>query len=256
MQNMIPLHLRTVARGLLPAAPALAVALLLSACGGDASPVAGADSSGGGASSDAPARFDPSLRDAPCSVVSAETFSGVFGMPAAEIEQHGAMGMCLYKWKEGNRILDATVHVIRVGETVAEAREHFTSATAGMDGAELDAAMDAVREQARGQADGRDGEAGAVLGAVQDASSSGSGELQFRDVPGIGDRARMQAGRGDLNVLVGNLYFSVTAYHGDRMPAPASLQQIVAAGQAWEREILPQREEQTIALARAAVAAL
>lgn len=119
-------------------------------------------------------------------VVTAETVAGVFGLPVEEIEQHSAMGMCTYNWKGDGQVLDATIHVTRVSESAAAAAEYFGRATAGLSGAELDAAMNSVREQARKQA----GEAGGT------------------------------------------------------------------ASNAWMAEVLPQREEQSIELARAALAAL
>lgn len=233
---------REVVRVFFPAASAAALALMLVGCGGDGA-----------------AKFDSSLRDAPCEVVTAETVAGVFGLPVEEIEQHSAMGMCTYNWKGDGQVLDATIHVTRVSESAAAAAEYFGRATAGLSGAELDAAMNSVREQARKQAGEAGGTTDAILGAAGEASSSGSRGIQFRDVPGIGDQARMQVGKGDLNILYGNLFFSVSAYHGapmsfaDGFPGASGL---VAASNAWMAEVLPQREEQSIELARAALATL
>ena len=248
---------RPLVRRLFPAVSAAAFALMLAGCGGDAATEGGSSGSGGQrASAKASAKFDPSLRDAPCSVVTVDTVASVFDLPVDEIEEHGSMGMCLYSWKGDGQVMDATIHVTRVSDTVADAAEYFGSATAGIGGAELDRAMESIREQARKEAGEGSAAADAVLGAAGDASRSGSGGIQFRDVAGIGDHARMQEGKGDLSILLGNLHFSVTAYHGDRMPPPDNFSEMVAASRAWMKTILPQREAQTIELARAAVAAL
>ncbi|MGY0632779.1 hypothetical protein [Luteimonas sp. A478] len=248
------------ARLLFPAASAAALALMLAGCGGDGASAAGGGGQGGSAS--ATAKFDPSLRDTPCSVITADTMATVFGLPVDEIDQHAAMGMCLYEWKSDGQVMDATIHVSRVSENAADAAKYFASATAGMSGAEVDEAMDSLREQIReNDGAGRTGDDGAaaaevLLGAAGGSSSSG---IRFRDVSGVGDQARMQVGTGDLNVLYGNLQFSVTAYHGESMPFPddfSGAAGLMAASNAWMAEILPQREEQTIELARAALSAL
>lgn len=240
----------------LPAASAAALALMLAGCGGDGAGAAGPGGAGQGASAGAKARFDPALRDAPCSVVTADTVGSVFGLPVDEIEQYAAMGMCQYNWKGDGQVMDATVHVARVSDDAAGAAKYFASTTAGISGADLDQAMDSIRGNAREKMEGDGGATDALLGAAGEASSSGSRGIQFRDVVGIGDQARMQEGRGDLSVLHGNLHFSVTAYHGDRMPLPDNLQEMVAASRAWQQTTLPQREKQTIQLAKAALAAL
>lgn len=232
--------------------------LALAACGGDAVPGA-ADSGAGGqsaAAGDAPAAggsavtYDASLRDSPCSLIGPEVVAAVFDLPVDGIKQYAAGGMCKYDWKGDGRIMNAVIHVLRVGETAAETAGYFANATAGMDAAALDAALESIREQASDEP-----AAGALLGAAGEVSRAGSGGLEFGDVEGIGDRARMQLGNGDLSVLHGNLYFSVAAFHGDRMQAPASLSEMVSASRAWHRETLSQRKEQSIALAKAALAA-
>ena len=249
---------RSAVRYVFPAMSTVAFALILAGCGGDAATEAGNSAGGGkGASANTSVRFDSSLRDAPCSVVTADTLAGVFGLPVDEIEQHASMGMCLYEWKGDGQVMDATVHVTRVSDSAAHAAEYFANATGGMTGAELDEAMDSIREQARESAGEEGTAADAVLGATGDAPRGGSGGLQFRDVAGIGDQARMRVDKGDLNVLYGNLHFSVTAYHGAQMEVTTTnMKELVAASQAWQKETLPQREEQTLEVARAAIATL
>ncbi|MGY1530174.1 hypothetical protein [Luteimonas sp. A649] len=247
---------RSPGRVQLPAVSMLALALMLAGCGGDAANAAGNPSAGGQQGlSRASAKFDPSLRDTPCSVVTIDTVATVFGLPVDEIEQHAAAGMCLYSWKGNGQVMDATIHVTRVSDNAADAADYFASATRGIGGAELDAAMDSIGEKARENA-ADSAATDALLGAAGSASRSGSGGIQFSEVMGIGDRARMQVGRGDLSVLQDNLHFSVTAYHGDRMPAPAGLAEMVAASREWHKTTLTQREQQTLALARVAVAEL
>lgn len=247
---------RSCVRAWLPAVSTVALSLALAGCGGDASNGdANVATRGTQGPAKASARFDPSLRDTPCDVVGVDTVATVFGLPVDEIEQHAAMGMCLYNWKGDGQVMDATIHVTRVSETAAEAADYFASATRGMGGDELDAALDSVRDKARETTAGN-AAADALLGADGAVSRSGSGGIQFSEVMDIGDRARMLVGKADLSVLQDNLHFSVTAYHGDRMPAPASLAEMVEASREWQKKTLAQREQQTLLLARAAVAAL
>ncbi|MEN1929959.1 hypothetical protein WCE37_13330 [Luteimonas sp. MJ250] len=250
---------RSVRSSLIPVASTATLALLLAGCGGDGAAVAGsagAGAGGTGASTSAPARFDPSLRDSPCSVVTVDTVASVFGLPAGEIEQHESSGMCLYNWKGAGMVMDATIHVTQVADDAAAAAQHFANVTRGMSSDELGKAMDGISEQARASAGPDSAAAGALLAGAADATRSASRGIEFSDVDGIGDQARMLVGRGDLRVLVDNLHFSVTAHHGERMTAPPDLTQLVAASRAWHQTTLAEREEQTIALARAAVAAL
>ncbi|MGY0652840.1 hypothetical protein ACW7GZ_13475 [Luteimonas sp. A537] len=189
-------------------------------------------------------------------MVTVDTVATVFGLPAGEIEQHESSGMCLYNWKGEGMVMDATIHVTRVADDARAAAEHFANVTRGISGAELDKAMDGVREQARENAGPDSAAADALLGGVADATRSASRGIEFSDVDGVGDQARMLVGRGELSVLVDNLHFSVTAHHGKRMTAPPDLKQLVAASRAWHQTTLAEREEQSIAVARAAVAAL
>ncbi|MEN1958338.1 hypothetical protein [Luteimonas changyuni] len=248
---------RSVRSSLIPAASTATLALLLAGCGGDGAAEAGrADAGGTGVSTSAPARFDASLSDSPCSVVTVDTVATVFGLPVGEIEQHESAGICLYNWKGDGMVMDATVHVARVAEDAAAAAQHFANVTRGMSGDELGKAMDGISEQARASAGPDSAAAGALLAGAADATRSASRGIEFSDVDGVGDQARMLVGRGDLRVLVDNLHFSVTAHHGERMAAPPDLTKLVAASRAWHQTTLAEREEQTIALARAAVAAL
>src|SRR5690606_14833214 len=84
------------------AGSAIALALLLAACGGDATVDAGGSSLGATrASPTSSVKFDTSL--APCEVVTADTVAATFDLPAHELEQTERSGMCLYRWKSGDQ---------------------------------------------------------------------------------------------------------------------------------------------------------
>lgn len=251
-----PLRLRPALAFLAPVASTAMLALLLAGCAGDADSGAGNGAAGGGGAS-ASARFDESMEDTPCKVVTLETVAGVFGLPPDEIEQNERSGNCEYSWKDEGQTLETNVHIYRVGGSTAEVAEYFGQVTQGISGADLDKAMDSVREQAREELGTDSAAADALLGAAADSTRSESGGLQFRDVEGIGDQARISVGGGDLHVLHGNLYFTVSAYHGEQMKFEGhDLTKLVSASRDWRKSVQPQREEQSQQLARAAIAAL
>lgn len=231
------------------------LALLLAGCAGDADSGAGNAAAGDGGVS-ASARFDESMRDTPCKVVTLETVAGVFGLSPDEIKQSERSGHCEYRWKNDGQTLETDVHIYRVGGSAADVASYFRQATQGISGADLDKAMDSIREQAREELGADNAAADALLGAAADSTRSESGGLQFRDVEGVGDQARISVGGGDLHVLYGNLYFTLSAYHGEQMKFEGhDLTRLVSASREWRKSVQPQREEQSLQLARAAVAA-
>lgn len=246
-------------RAALAGASAAALALLLAACGSGDTTSAGS----AGASADAAAgkRFDLSLDGDACNFVTPGTLAATFGMPADEIQQHGSRSMCIYSWKGDDRIMDVTIHLTSVADSAAEAAGTFNNATRGLSGAELDRAMAAIGEQARSSSDLSDAgraAADALVGETGKTVADESGGLRFRDVEGLGDQARILLGNGDVHVLHGNLYFSIGAYSGPQMPPPPeySAEALLKASRAWQKSIVPEREEAGIALAHAVIAAL
>ncbi len=244
-----------------PAASALSMAALVLTLGG----------CGGGATGDAGHVADSAvasqeklftLEDGACGLVTVATLATTFDVPADRIRQGGSSNICTYSWQADGQTLDVSVHLYRAADSAAKAAERFESSTRGLSGAELDSAMKAVGEEARRQGgldtQAREAAAGALLGETAGAMAGGSGGLQFRDVDGIADQARILAGNGDVHVRHGNLYFSVGAYHGPQMPPPAQYtpEALLEASRAWQKSIVPEREQAGIALARAAVASL
>lgn len=251
-------HLPRFSRVVLAGAFAAALVLLVAGCGNEA---ATSGAAGESAAASSGKRFDLSLDGDACNFVTAETLAATFGMPAEEIEHYGSGSMCMYNWRGDERTLDVTIHLTSVADTAAEAARTFNNATRGISGAELDRAMAAVAEQARKSGDLDEAGAAAadaLVGETGKAMADGSGGLQFRDVEGLGDQARVLVGNGDVHVLHGNLYFNIGAYSGPQMPPPSeyTAEALLEASRAWQASIVPEREEAGIALAHAVIATL
>lgn len=250
-------HLPRFSRVVLVGASAAALVLLVAGCGNEAATSGAA----GGSTAASGKRFELSLDGDACNFVTAGTLASTFGMPAEEIEQYGSSSMCMYNWKGDERTLDVTIHLTSVADTAAEAARTFNNATRGISGAELDRAMAAVADQARKSGDLDEAGAAAadaLVGETGKAMADGSGGLQFRDVDGLGDQARVLVDNGDVHVLHGNLYFNIGAYSGPQMPPPSeyTAEAVMKASKAWQASIVPEREEAGIALAHAVIATL
>lgn len=166
---------------------------------------------------------------------------------------------CVYQWENDTRRLDVRVQVAGIDEDAGRATSNFRSVTRGLSGTDLDRAMAGIKEQAA-----NDGGLDTVgkreaADAVVD-SSSGSAGIQFEDVDGVGDEARLalSVGAGDLHVRAGNLYFVASAYSGPEMQMPTGMTagSILAADRQWRRETMPQRRQAAIKLAEAIVQTL
>lgn len=236
------------------AAPLTAAALSLAL-------LAGCGSSSDGETAAAPTgatskvKVATSVADDPCGLLSRETLAKHFSVPADKIEQIAVASTCQWDWKDKTDRMSVSVTVSRVADDAAEVREYFDRATRSMSGQEVSDAMAKVgaEAEARGQKNGlADGMTGAMGG------KAGGKGIQFEDVSGIGDKARLQLADGRLNVLYGNLYFDVTAYHGPKMPMPDTidLQSIGKLSAQWEQETMPQRKAAAEQIAKAVIAGL
>lgn len=245
---------------------ALVPALMLAGCGGsegtDASSPATATSQAASDSRVADsANVDASLEDNPCKLLTADLVASVFEVPAAELEQGTTMSStCTYTRESGDQELKASVDVDGVHDDAETASSRFRSVTAGMSGADLDRTMDGIKKEAARESGVDGATADAVVGAAAGGSKSGSKGIQFEDVAGVGDEARMAltVGAGDLYVRVGNLNFTVSAYSGPGMTMPTEMKpgSILAASRAWQKDTLPQRKEDAIKLGKAVAASL
>lgn len=241
--------------GTLFGASALVLLPAFGACGGAA---ADADAEPTTSAAAGEARFAESLEDEPCAVVTKETVAAVFDIPAGEITADSGM-FCTYEWEGGGRTVDVTVHINSVAEDAERAASRFASATRGMSGADLDRAVDDIKQRAAESGELKGDGAREAAGAVTASVGSDRG-IQFEDVEGVGDEARLAltVGAGDLWVRVGNLIFTVSAYSGPEMPMPDELSPgaIMSASKEWQKETMPQRKEAAVKLAKAAIAAL
>lgn len=240
-------------------------ALLLAACGGTGDSAAPSQSSAASQTASAEpvadsAKVDAAIEKTPCALVTPEMVATVFDVPVAELEQSQLMSSsCEYTREGDGESLQVSVDVDGVFEDAKSAASRFRSVTAGMSGAEVDRAMAGVREEADRKGDldtaGKRGAADAII-----SGSSGSAGIQFEDVEGVGDEARLAltVGAGKLYVRSGNLNFTVAAYSGADMPMPDKITAaaIMNADKQWRSETMPQRKQAAVKLAKAVVASL
>ncbi len=171
----------------------------------------------------------------------------------ADIEQIAVSTTCQYDWKKKSDGLRANVsiNIARIADDAADAARYFDLATRSMNAEEVSDAMDKVSAEARARGQDNALTAG-VTGAI------GGKGIMFEDLSGIGDKARFQSAAGRVHVLLGNLYYEVTAYHGAEMPMPDSInmEAIRDAAAQWEKDTMPQRKEAAEQLAKAVIANL
>ena len=171
-----------------------AALLVLAGCGGQNG---AADSAEGAAEASAGARFAESLEDEPCTLLTPEVVSEVYGMPAAELEVSEYAG-CDYSWNDS----EMSIASIEVYENDESARSSFEASTRNMSAEEVD------------EATGRMEEPGATRSAAVAGEALGetafSGGIQHDPVDGVGDDAAFY--HTTLTVLKGNVTFNVEAY--------------------------------------------
>jgi len=223
-------------------------ALLLAGCGGAGEDAQTARAEGASFTSASDFKVDTTLKFDPCAFLPKGDIAAHFGLSEAEIRQRQQRSTCIYDAKNG-KLLTVEFSVRSLNEDPARTRTIFERSTQNLDPGALKQGMESVVAEA--------GESG-VPGAVSDATVGAGGILnrpegiQFMDVANIGDRARFRPASGDLNVLAGNLYFEVKAYHGPNVVlAPGSQPaDVLAATNAWLGETMPQRQQAAEDLAR------
>lgn len=223
-------------------------ALLLAGCGG-----AGEDAQTTRAEGASPAlashiKVDTAMKSDPCALLPKEDIAAHFGLAETGIRQRQQRSTCMYDAKNG-KLLTVELSVRSLNDDPERTRTIFERSTQNLDSEALKQGMDAVADEA-----GKRG----VPGAPSDATVGAGGILnrpegiQFVDVASIGDRARFRPASGDLNVLAGNLYFEIKAYHGPNVElAPGSQPaDVLAATNIWLEETMPQRKQAAEELAR------
>jgi hypothetical protein len=211
------------------------------------------------------ARFEKDMRKQGCELLTAKLVADTFGAPEADLRQTKVMG-CIYSWSEGDQMVEAQVMMLRAHKSEKSAARWFGNATRSVTKEEVTAMMETVKEKAkeREEIDTKlkkkttDQLADVATGMIADEG------IQYEDLEGVGEQARVNVGDGSIWVRVDNLTFTVSAYKGKTMTQPhyASMKpkQIIAAStkasKEWMKETAPQRTTDSTTLAKLIVAAL
>lgn len=229
----------------------------LAACGGSD------DNEAGGASSAAlsdQARFDSDIRNNGCELLTAAMVSATFDVPADDLKPMKIMG-CRYGWENDSQTIETGIAMIRAHKSEQSAAQWFGNATRSRTAEEMNAQMEEVAQRME-SSEALDTKAKKAM-AQGILSGAGSKAVNFENVAGVGDEARVNDG-GTVYVRVNNLTFMVTAYKGPEAP-PLDLQGVdlkqmaAVAGESarqWAIKTAPQRKKDGAQLARAIVAEL
>ncbi len=223
-------------------------ALLLAGCGGAGEEAQAMRSEGASPVLASDIKVDTAVKSDPCALLPKEDLAAHFQLSETGIRQRQQRSTCIYDAKNGN-LLTVEVSVRSLNDDPARTRTIFERSTQNLNSEALKEGMESVVDEA--------GERG-VAAAVSDATVGSGGILnrtegiQFVDIAGIGDRARFRPASGDLNVLAGNLYFEIKAYHGPNVELVPGSQpaDVLAATNAWLEETMPQRKQAAEELAR------
>ena len=188
-----------------------------------------------------------------------------FGVPAADLKQMKIMG-CIYTWDDDDEMIDAKVMMPRVHKSEDRAKLWFTNATKSLTKEEVDAQFEMVK----GKLDDekmlkRDIEKKTAKG-ITDIAKMGTPEegVNYEDVPGIGDEARISSADGTLWVRIGNFTMQVSAYKGGKQPKPkldpkntkGFVKATMEAQKNWLADTYEQRKADVTKLAPKVVAAV
>lgn len=212
--------------------------------------------------------FDPAdkeLRKRACEFMTKDMVAGLFGVPAAELQQMSIMG-CMYMWKKNGQVLDAKLMSIRVHKSAQMAATWFKNATANKTKAQLDAEMDSVKAKVQKQKE-LDTELKKKTAAnLTDVAKMGMPDegVSYQNVPGIGDEARVSNADGAVWVRLRNMTFHVSAFKGPEQPRPEfdpkNIKGIAKAAmesqKKWMKDTLEQRKKDAMKLAPLVVKAL
>jgi hypothetical protein len=205
-----------------------------------------------------------------CEMLTADMVATQLGVEAGALEQM-KVGGCLYSWTKEDRseLVDASIMGIFAMDDADRARKRFEDLTKSRTAKEMQEEVEAMKAAAKGDATidtaAKAEQVEAVAGMLGDLVPEGG--LQFEDVPGIGDAARVNVHDGSLVVLLGNMTFDVRAFKGK--PAPdlptevitsTDIKKLTAAAKEndakWMSETREQRRAMAIELAKVIVAKL
>lgn len=166
--------------------------------------------------------FDREITKKPCDLLTPDTVAELAGVDSSALEQRNIAGMCRYSWDGG----EASLAHLSTSATIEFARRNFENAYGNQTGEEVAKSMGVIddeleKQKAEGKTDVDPEQAKLVSGAMNNLLSGG---FQFEDVAGLGDVARFDVTRSEmqilgktmvfyansLNVLVRNLKFTVS----------------------------------------------
>ena len=210
--------------------------------------------------------FDKGLKEKTCEFLTGAAVAKAFSVPEAELEQLTVLG-CIYNWEKGDEELQARVKISIITKTEADAVTWFRNATKGMSQAEAKAAMGKIKTQAKKDAKVDTDAKKEAVDELGDAAidSNNKDGIRFRDIPGLGDEARLQLGDGAIWVRVDNMMFIVNAYKGKKAPPPSfeggvDLENFanvaLAANKKWIQDTMAERERDGVTVAKIVLEAL
>ena len=184
----------------------------------DGADEAGADGAGDDAVGPTEISLSPDAPPAACTLLPAAIAASTLDVPEAELRQVQTNG-CAYSKTSTEEEASVSLTGVLVAATPEAASTRFAGLTKSMtrkEVAEIAAnAAAAEKAEAAGETEGP-----AADDRKAEAVKSRPMDIQFEDVAGIGDEARLNMATGTLTVRAGNLLFSVTAYKGARMTPP------------------------------------
>lgn len=202
------------------------------------------------------ATFDPSLKNRPGDIVTKKMVATTFRVALEDLQQSQPMASwCSYKMIENGKTLNVDVS-IRIFDTDEAAAEDFFDSTRSVTASEMAKARKAIREKAGNSAK-------LDASAAQNTFTNGVSAMQqrgiqFEDVKGIADQARFETTEGTLRLQQANLRMTLSAFYGPDMTIPdvVTAETLIKAVNTWQQNTMRLRRKQTIALAKAVLAAL
>jgi hypothetical protein len=203
------------------------------------------------------ARFDASLEEDTCELVTKKMVATVLSVPEGELEQDGGRRTpCSYDWEGDDTKLHVELVRAEVFDTETLAAGHFLKMTPNMSSEEVAEAMKGIRKTAEtaGQLNSKNKK----MAAKKLGEGMAEGGFEFKDVEGVGDEARYEVTTNELHVRVDNLYFMLAAYKGPTMELPDKISgaSMKKAANDFHKETRPQRLEASKKVAQAAVESL
>ncbi|HSH49267.1 MAG TPA: hypothetical protein VK991_11845 [Halomonas sp.] len=211
---------------------------------------------GGGIALGGGGAFNASLNVRPGDIVTKEMVATTFNVALEDLQQsHPMASWCSYKMIENDKTLNVDVS-IQIHDTAEAAAEDFRNATRNIPAGETLEAEQALQEKSAGSYGlGIDATHNVFTCAISAIRQRG---IQFENVYGVADQARFETTEGTLRLQQGNLRMTLSAFYGPDMTIPdiITAESIMQAVTTWQQSTMRQRKEQTIALAKAALARL